>query len=279
LEEFVVNILSRQYVPMVRHELWSDDQKTRNRRLTIYATLWETLKTLNLLFNPITPFLCEAMYQQVHKTLDKTLLESVNFEEWPTPNKELTSPELEQDFDTFLKYVSLTYSARQTAKLKRRWPLKKAVLAGPKSAQNAVKKLEALFLELANVKAVEYVDTLEEINQDLREKGSAASEDNLHALIDTQRDETLLGEGLMRDLARRVQALRKELGFTPTEILEAVYLAELDAESVKLLEPHLKIMAELVRTKKVNLQKTRSELAVEWHEYKLDKKKVFIAIP
>ena len=279
LEEFVVNFLSRQYVPMVRHELWSDDQETRNRRLTVYATLWETLRILNLLFNPITPFLCETMYQQVHKALDKTLLESVNFEKWPTPDEKLADLELEQDFDTLLKYVSLTYSARQTFKLKRRWPLKKAVLAGPKSAQNAVKKLENLFLELANVKTVEYVDTLEEMNYELRDKGNVASENNLHALIDTQRDHALLGEGLMRDLARRVQALRKELSFAPTEVLEAVYLAELDAENAKLLKPHLKTMAELVRTKKVHLQKVKSELEAEWHEYNLDKKKVFIAIP
>ncbi|MDH5447636.1 MAG: isoleucine--tRNA ligase [Candidatus Bathyarchaeota archaeon] len=279
LEEFVVNFLSRQYVPMVRHELWSDDQETRNRRLTVYATLWQTLKTLNLLFNPITPFLCEAMYQQVHKKLDKTLLESVNFEEWPTLNEKLADLELERNFDVLLKYVSLTYSARQKVKLKRRWPLKKVVLAGSKNAQNAVKELEDLFLELANVKAVDYVDTLAEMSLEMRKNGSLASENNMHTLVDTRRDEALLGEGLMRDLARRVQALRRELGFMPTEVLEAVYLAELDAESTKLLRPHLKTMAELVRTKRVHLQRARSKLEAEWNEYRLDNKKVFVAIP
>ena len=275
LEEFVVNFLSRQYVPMVRHELWSDEQETLNRRLAIYATLWQTLKTLNLLFNPVTPFLCEAMYQQVHKVLDKTLLESVNFEKWPVYNRKLVDSKLEKGFDTLLKYVSLTYSARQTAKLKRRWPLKKVTLAGPKNAQNAMKKLEDLFLELANIKTVEYVDRLEEIG----EKRGLASESNMHALIDTRRDQTLRGEGLMRDLARRVQALRKELGFTPTEILNAVYLAELDAEGTKLLQPHLETLVELVRTKKVHLQESRSPLEAEWHEFKLDNRSVYIAIP
>ncbi|UCB61116.1 MAG: isoleucine--tRNA ligase [Candidatus Bathyarchaeota archaeon] len=274
LEEFVVNLLSRQYVPMVRHELWSDEQETLNRRLTIYATLWQTLKILNLLFNPVTPFLCEAMYQQIHKTMDNTLLESVNFEKWPTSNPALVDLKLEKHFDTLLKYVSLTYSARQTVKLKRRWPLKRVTLAGPKSAQNAVKELESLFLELANIKAVDYVDRLDEISK----KGSLASEGNLHALIDTHRDETLRGEGLMRDLARRVQALRKELGFTPTEILDAVYLAELDAENVNLLNPHLETMVELVRTKIVYLRKTRGNLAAEWREFKLANKTVYIAI-
>ncbi len=278
LEEFVVNFLSRQYLPMVRHELWSDDIETQKRRFTIYATLWQTLKTLNLLFNPITPFLCEAMYQQVHRILDNKLQESVNFEKWPTMDKKLVNSELERDFDTLLKYVSLTYSARQAAKLKRRWPLKKAVLAGPNDSKKAVKRLQPLFLELANLKDVEYVSKLEEVNSDLRRKGSVASDDNLHVLIDTHRDEKLQGEGLMRDLARRVQALRKELGFTPTDVLEAVYLADLDVETIRLLTPNLNIMEELIRTKKVHLQKARSELGTDWHEYKLDSRKVYVAI-
>ena len=44
----------------------------------------------------------------------------------------------------------------------------------------------------------------------------------------------------MRDLARRVQALRKELGFMPTDILDSVHIAELDAENMPLLEPYLR---------------------------------------
>ncbi|UCH32016.1 MAG: isoleucine--tRNA ligase [Candidatus Bathyarchaeota archaeon] len=277
LEEFVVNSASRQYVPMVRHELWSDDYETKNRRFTIYATLWQTLKTLNLLFNPITPFLCEAMYQQVHKTLDKTMLESVNFEKWPTPNDKLSSSKMEQDFNTLLKSLSLVYSARQTAKLKRRWPLNKAIIAGPKKARKAVKRLENLFLELANVKTVEYVDEFEEAISK-GQKNSIASEGDLQVLVDTHRNEELLGEGLMRDLARRIQALRKKLGFSPTEILDTVYLAELDGESTKLLEPHVKTLTELVRTRNIIFQPTKQDLEIKWHEYKIDARKFSIAI-
>jgi isoleucyl-tRNA synthetase len=278
LEKFVVDYLSRQYVPMVRHELWSDEEKTRSRRLTVYATLWNTLKTLNVLFNPVTPFLCEAMYQQVHRTLDATSQESVNFEEWPTADKGLADPKLERTFDTFLAYVSLTYSARQTAKLKRRWPLRKAVVIGPKEAQKAVEALEDLFLELANVKAVEYRDTASNISSGAWAQGNLASEDDLQVLMDTQRDETLQGEGVMRDLARRTQALRKELGFVPTEILEEVCIAELDDGTTRLLKPHLKTMAELVRTRKVTLQEARKDPRMKWHEVSLDGKKVHIAI-
>ncbi|MEM2917452.1 MAG: class I tRNA ligase family protein, partial [Candidatus Bathyarchaeia archaeon] len=275
LETFVIDILSRQYVPMVRRDLWTDDPETLNRRLTIYATLWTALKNLVLLFNPATPFLCEFLYQNVYKELDKSLPESINFEKWPEPNESLENKTLEENFETLFRFVSLTYAARQSAKLKRRWPLREALIVSPTNVQEALKNLEDLFLELANVKSVRYLEKLPEKES----KGwSLASEGNLHVLINVQRDEKLLGEGLMRDLARRVQALRKELGYMPTDILEAVYLAEVDPESVKLLQPFLKEMAELVRTKKVSVQQKRSEVKAEWHEYALDNKRLYIAI-
>ena len=275
LEEFVVNVVSRQYVPMVRRDLWSDDPETLSRRLAVYTTLWYTLKTLVLLFNPTAPYLGEDLYQKVYRELDTTLPKSVNFESWPTPDEGLQETVLEQEFDTLLRCVSLAYTARQSARLKRRWPLQKAIIASPRETQKALKNLEEVFLELANVKKVEYAEEMPEV--DLK-KWALASGNGVHVLLDTHRDEALLGEGIMRDLARRVQALRKELGFMPTDILDAVHVAVLDPESVKLLEPYLIEMAELIRTRKVHVHKKRTEVEAKWHERRLDDKKVYVAI-
>jgi len=150
------------------------------------------------------------------------------------------------------------------------------MIVAPKEVQKALKNLEELFLELVNVKKVEYREELPKV--DMR-RWALASDNGLHVLLDTRRDEALEGEGLMRDLARRVQALRKELGFMPTDILEAVHVAELDPASMKLLEPYLTEMAELVRAKKVYVHTKRSEVRAEWHERMLDDKKIYVAIP
>jgi valyl-tRNA synthetase len=278
LETFVVDVISRQYVPMVRRDLWSDDPQTLNRRLAIYATLWQTLKTLTLLFNPVTPFISEFLHQNVYRTLDNTLPESVNYQSWPTPDNNLQDAELEHAFDKLQQVLALSYSARQTAQLKRRWPLQKAVVVTPKNELNRLKHLEALFLELANVKGVEFHDFVPEKVSKTSSRWAQASDGEFQVLLYMERDEKLLGEGVMRDLARRVQALRKELGFTPTDILDAVHLAELDTESTSLLEPYLTEMAELVRTKKVHVHRERSEIKAEWHEYSFDDKKVHVAI-
>jgi len=200
----------------------------------------------------------------------------VNFEAWPKPDEALQDLPLEKEFETLLRCVPLVYSARQSARLKRRWPLREAMIVAPKEVQKALKNLEELFLELVNVKKVEYREELPKV--DMR-RWALASDNGLHVLLDTRRDEALEGEGLMRDLARRVQALRKELGFMPTDILEAVHVAELDPASMKLLEPYLTEMAELVRAKKVYVHTKRSEVRAEWHERMLDDKKIYVAIP
>ncbi|UCD97041.1 MAG: hypothetical protein JSV35_03030, partial [Candidatus Bathyarchaeota archaeon] len=96
--------------------------------------------------------------------------------------------------------------------------------------------------------------------------------------LDSERDAELVGEGFMRDLARRVQALRKQLGFSPTEILESVHLAQLNPETIQLLNPHLEKMVELVRARKIDLQADKADLNVDWQEFKVDGKTVSVAI-
>jgi valyl-tRNA synthetase len=263
-------------VPMIRKELWTDDPETFERRQTIYAVLHYTLKTVTLLFNPVTPYLSEALYQKVYKKLDAKLPESVNFECWSVPDEKMRNKALEEEFEILFKCVSLVYAARQQAKLKRRWPLSKVIVVAPEKTANALRNQELLFLELVNIKAVEYEKQVPDYVGG--ENWVSASEGNIYVFVSGQRDEKLVGEGLMRDLARRVQALRKKLGYVPTDVLDAVHIAELGEDSMGLLEPYLEEMAELVRAKKVYLHGSRGEVKAEWHKSELDGKKIYINI-
>lgn len=151
------------------------------------------------------------------------------------------------------------------------------VVVAPEKVCDTLKNVEEIFLELANVRNSEYTQEAPEYTS--LEGWFSASEDNIQVFLDVHRDEGLLGEGLMRDLARRVQSLRKELGYVPTDVLEAVHIAELEDESIRLLKPCLKAMEELVRAKNVYLHGRREEVEAKWHEYPLDDKKIYIAIP
>ena len=276
LDDFVIETLSRLYVPMIRKELWTDEPDTFDRRQTIYALLYHALKTVTLLFNPVTPYLSEALYQRVYRQLEPNLPETVNLAVWPTPNSRIRNPELEEQFDTLLNVVSISYAARQQGKLKRRWPLNKVIVAAPKKTLDAVKSLETLFLELTNVKCAEYTVEIPKIVEG--ESWVSSQEDAITVLVSKERDNKLLGEGVMRDLARRVQALRKELGFVPTETLDSAHIAQLDAETIGLLEPYLEEMANLVRARKVYLHVDKNEVDTQWHDSELDGKKIRINI-
>ena len=276
LEDFVIEVLSRLYVPMIRKELWTDEPETLGRRQAIYATLYYLLETITVLFNPATPYLSEALYQKVCRKLNPKLPESVNFESWPQPNDKMRNKIMEEEFDTLFKCVSLVYAARQTAKLKRRWPLREVIVVAPEKMVQALRNVESLFTEMANVKSAKY--SQENPTTAQSEDWVSVAEGEVQVFLSKQRDETLLGEGIMRDLARRVQALRKELGYVPTEVLNAAHIAELETENIDLLKPHLKDMAALVRAEKVYLHKKREEVKTEWYESELDGKKIFISI-
>lgn len=277
LEDYVIETLSRLYVPMVRKELWTDEQETLNRRLAIYAALWHTLKAVTLLLNPITPFLSEALHQKVYRTLDSDLPESVSLEPWPKPDASLRDTSLEECFDLLFATASLAYAARQSAKLKRRWPLNRMVVVADAKTCASLRQMSDLLADLSNVKTLE---CLQVAPKHVETTGwASAANGSVTAYLETQRDSSLLGEGLMRDLARRIQALRKELGYLPTDVLNTVYLAELDLESVELLKPYLGTLTELVRTKKLTLVDTREQQVAAWHEFQLDDKKVYVSIP
>ncbi|MFB3889595.1 MAG: isoleucine--tRNA ligase, partial [Candidatus Bathyarchaeia archaeon] len=220
LDDFVVETLSRLYVPMVRKELWSDDPGTLERRQTIYAVLHYALKAVTLLFNPITPHLSEALYQKVYRRLDDTLPESVNLEQWPEPNPRMISKGTEEDFNRVFDLASLVYAARQQGRLKRRWPANTVVVEAPPEVTRSTISLENIFMDLSNVKNVKYYDAPFKPESD--KDWVTATLGGISVHLDVRRDEKLLGEGIMRDLARRVQALRKELGYNPTDVLDSV---------------------------------------------------------
>jgi isoleucyl-tRNA synthetase len=276
LDDFVIETLSRLYVPMIRKELWTDDPETFERRQTIYSLLHSTLKTVTLLFNPITPFLAEALYQKIYRRLEPDLPETVNLAAWPKPNTAAINKTVEEQFEVLLKAVSISFAARQQGKLKRRWPLAKAIVVAPAKTLASLKTLESLFLEQVNVKSAEYATAVPDYVGG--ESWVSSQEDDITVFVSGQRDDKLLGEGIMRDLARRVQALRKELGFVPTEVLDSIHIAELDAESIGLLESYLEEMAGLVRARKVYLHASRGEVNADWHESELDGKKIYINI-
>jgi isoleucyl-tRNA synthetase len=95
--------------------------------------------------------------------------------------------------------------------------------------------------------------------------------------LGSERDEKLVAEGLVRDVARRLQALRKERGFVPTEVLRVAAVAGLEPDEVAQLRPMSKELAFLVRVKEVLLSSERTE-GRDWFEDELDGRPVYLDV-
>jgi isoleucyl-tRNA synthetase len=104
-----------------------------------------------------------------------------------------------------------------------------------------------------------------------------SEQENIIVFIDTTRSSELISMGLMKDIARNIQQLRKEKGFVPTEILSYAHVSSLDPDDSLSLENHKNELAYYVRVKKVVITPDKLE-GVEYKEIDIDGKKILISV-
>jgi isoleucyl-tRNA synthetase len=95
--------------------------------------------------------------------------------------------------------------------------------------------------------------------------------------IRKERDDRLVAEGLVRDIARRLQALRKESGYLPTALLAYAKVGGLEDEDLAILEPKKEEIAFLVRVRRVELEGGKEERS-GWKEADLDGRPVYLKV-
>ena len=328
IEDFLINSLSQIYIPITKPELWNDDENKKDRRHVIYAIIAESLKTLDILIHPFSPFTSEYLYTTTFGDKKSILLES-----WPKSVPSLIHEGVEESFDLMNDIVSVCAAARMKGKLKRRWPLKHAIICVEKGLQKKIELLSELLQSQLNVedykiielenhegisemlemkksavpvipkielnrktigpKAKQNLDNLleifsetktDEIIQGLEKDGSFTFDvngtkisldaddfiiefdvqegftfsrrNNLIGIISTERNEELMAKGLIKDLARRLQALRKERGYNPTDVLNTASILDLDEESLSMIKNKTDELSFLVRVKQVNFTQT-----------------------
>ena len=333
LDELAIAHLSQTYVRLVRGELWSDDPSGKGRRLAIYAVLGYALDKVDELLHPVAPFATEFLRQEVFARGEwaRPLIAGGS-----SPRTRLGSPSAEAAVDFALKVEEAANAARAKAKLKRRWPLKEAVVLTAPSTAGVAKRAKGTAALLCNVKGVSVVtdadrfpaalalrvnrsrvgalfkERTREVLAQLRapegaaalraylsgrgvragefevplscfelsvtpsEGSEVAEKGGVFVAVPKERDRKLVAEGLVRDLARRLQTLRKEKGFTPTAMLASASVAGLEEEDLDLVRPLAGQMAHLVRARAVRLLSAKS--GGGWSEAELDGRPVYLKV-
>jgi isoleucyl-tRNA synthetase len=103
---------------------------------------------------------------------------------------------------------------------------------------------------------------------------AVARRDSLIVFVSSARNHDMMARGLIRDVARRLQALRKERGYTPTDILETAYILDLDEESIQMINERQNELAFLVRVKKIVFE----DKAKSYKDDDIDGQKIRISV-
>jgi isoleucyl-tRNA synthetase len=346
IEDFIINSLSQVYIPITRGELWEEDDEKKNRRFAIYSVLYETLRILDILIHPLSPYTSEYLYLGTFGQKKSILLE-----DWPKSKESLEDEKIEESFDLLKDATSISAAARMKGKLKRRWPLNEAIICVQKGQKEKLESLSSLLVsqlnvEKYNIKEIEKKEGLDQVlqlrqfelpivpkielerkkigpkakqnmgklvqrfsetssndiieglskdgkftfdvdgNQIVLDKedfvidfdaaeGFAVSErENLIVFISTTRNSEMMAKGFVKDLARRLQTLRKERGYNPTDVLNVASILDLDEDSLNMVKEKSKDLAFLVRVKQVDF----TQSCKEYKDDDIDGQKIRISV-
>ena len=399
LDDYIVNVFSQIYVRMTRSEIWNEDEQNRDRRLAIYAVLYHTLHSLDVMMHPLCPHITEYLWQTVICETEKQ--NSILLEAWPTYDHNMVNSKLESSFDFMTKIISACSAARMTKKLKGRWPLDEAIIcveygqkqriipladmlreqinvekisiielknmnkkntahaielinsnmpitttaqingksAGPKAKQHMSKMMQ-LFQGISpknitqelyksgiyNMRISDDViisldeddifvgyeptqgfamavkrDNVTSNNQRVRdgeeEEGGGkhgnedrkrydaddhnsnnnnnyTESDSCVVFLSTSRNRELTARGLVKDIARRLQSLRKSRGYNPTDILDQASILDLTDEQQSMLADKVSDLTFLVRVKKISFEQT----CTKYDNDEIDEQKIRISV-
>ena len=148
--------LSNWYVRRSRRRFWKSEED--GDKVAAYLTLYECLVTTTQLLAPITPFLAEALYQNLVRSVDANAPESVHLCDWPVADAALISPALHDETALVMRMVNLGRAAREKAQIRVRQPLATLyVRVGSEAERGALERLGDQVLEELNVKRLEFL--------------------------------------------------------------------------------------------------------------------------
>ncbi|MBM3190836.1 MAG: class I tRNA ligase family protein, partial [Chloroflexi bacterium] len=153
--EAFLDDLTNWYVRRNRRRFWKSEHD-RDKQ-TAYATLYHVLLKLSKLLSPFVPFVTEVMYQNLARNVQPTAYESVHHCDWPQADPAVMDEKLLEQMALARRIASLGLGARNSANIKVRQPLAKALVYAGEARRELGDELVAIVTDELNVKAVEFV--------------------------------------------------------------------------------------------------------------------------
>ncbi len=228
IEEFTINDLSNWYIRRSRRRFWIVEENFDKD--CAYLTLYEVLVSLCKLLAPFVPFVTEHIYQNLVRGVLEDERDSVHLCDYPSPDESLIAVELEGSMELISKLVDAGRRARSDAGIKIRQPLKEVVVTCGKDKREKAERMAGILKDEVNVKEVKFGDASEGIADllegELANYKRAEVDEETCLFLDCCPSKTLIEEGLVRDIVRRTQGMRKDLDLEYTEKIEIMYACD-----------------------------------------------------
>jgi len=206
-----VDDLSTWYLRRSRPRFWSEERDDDQRAAS--DVLSYALVTVARLLAPLAPFTAEHVYGEMTGATFDLPTSSVHLTHWPEPAR-ATDPELESGMAELRGLVEIGRELRQRAQVKSRIPLEEMLVGDGAAAYAALGPAgERLLAEELNVRQIRPMPIGASAASLPAEDWVLREEDGVvRAALRRRPSPELLREGLVREVLRRLQMTRKELG-------------------------------------------------------------------
>ncbi|MBU1895543.1 isoleucine--tRNA ligase [Patescibacteria group bacterium] len=188
--------LSQWYVRRSRDRFKGDDEADKQNAL---STLHEVLLTLSKVMAPFTPFIAEKIFEGTKNNEQGT---SVHLEMWPGVDDKMIDDKLISDMGIVRKIVEMGHALRKEAGIAVRQPLTGLHVIG----YGLRDELKVIIAEELNLKEIG--------DKVIGDKVVVREEGELKVSLDIEITDELKKEGLVREIVRAINNIRKEKKFT-----------------------------------------------------------------
>ena len=156
--EVFVDDISNWYIRTNRRRFWkTEDQQDK---MVAYWTLFNALKVCVQTMAPIMPFMTEYIWQHLIKKCDATVAESVHLSDWPTAIEGVEDDGVIEQTALVREVIATAMRLRNEQQIKVRQPLSKLFVCCSAEVSDKIKTFEKNILDELNIKAVEYIDDI-----------------------------------------------------------------------------------------------------------------------